>query len=65
MKIGDLVELSAAGRNTLYCRTLRGKKGIVVGIRSKAKFMYPIEVNWFGSGTGTHLRSHLKFISKA
>lgn len=65
MKIGDLVELSAAGRNTLYCRYWKNKTGIVVEIHSKEKFMYPIKISWFGGGQGTHLRSQLKYISKA
>jgi hypothetical protein len=65
VKVGDLVELSASGRNTVYYRSLRGKKGLVVEIRSKKKFMYPFVVSWFGAGQGTHLRAHLKFVSKA
>ena len=65
MQVGDLVELSAAGRNTLYCRALRKKQGIIIEVRSKENYMYPIVINWFGAGRSTHLRSHLKYISKA
>jgi hypothetical protein len=65
MKIGDLVELSSAGQNTLYCRNLRSKRGLIVEIRPKKDYMYPIVVNWFGAGRTTHLRSHLKYLSKA
>jgi len=65
MKVGDMVELSAAGRNTMYCRSMRGKTGIVVEIRSKKKYMYPIVVNWIGVGNVGLLRNSLKFVSKA
>lgn len=65
MKVGDLVELSAAGINTIYCRHLKEKTGIVVEIRSKEKYMYPIVVKWFGGGRVDLLRSSLKFVSRA
>jgi len=65
MKVGDLVELSNAGRNTVYCRSMRGKTGIVVEIRSKKECMYPIVVNWIGVGNIELLRSSLKYVSKA
>ena len=65
MKVGDLVELSAAGRNTVYCQSFREKTGIVVEINSKANYMYPILVKWFGAGQVRHLRNSLKFVSKA
>ena len=65
MKVGDLVELSAAGRNTVYCRNLREKTGIVVEINSKANYMYPILVKWFGGDQVRHLRNSLKFVSRA
>ena len=65
MKVGDLVELSAAGKGTVYCRRFKGKKGLVVEIRSKKNFMYPIVISWFGATRMSHLRNHLKYISKA
>jgi len=65
MKVGDLVELSAAGKNTIFCRSARNKKGMIVEIRSKKDCMYPIVVSWFGAGLSTYLRSHLKYVSKA
>ena len=64
MKIGDLVELSASGYNTVYCRRLKGKTGIVVEIRSKEKYMYPILVSWLSYGQMALLRSALKFVSR-
>jgi len=64
MKVGDMVELSAAGRNTMYCRSMRGKTGIVVEVRSKKEHMYPIVVNWIGVGNIKLLRDSLKFVSK-
>ena len=64
MQVGDLVELSASGRNTVYCRSLRNKTGIVVEIRQKGKYMYPIVVNWFGAGQVALLRTSLKFVSR-
>lgn len=64
MKIGDMVELSSAGHNTAYCRHLRGKKGIVVDVRSKKNYMYPYVVSWLGVGQVALLRSSLKFVSR-
>ena len=64
MKVGDLVELSASGHSKIYCRYLRGKTGIVVKVRSKEDYMYPIVVNWFGYGQFSLLRSALKFVSR-
>ena len=65
MKVGDLVELSAAGKNTVYCRKFCGKKGLVVEIRSRKNFMYPIVISWFGASRMSHIRSHLKYVSRA
>jgi len=65
MKVGDLVELSASGRNVVYCQNFRDKKGLIVEVRSKAIAMYPIVVQWFGANRAAHLRSQLKYISKA
>ena len=65
MNVGDLVELSAKGNKLQYCRHARNKIGIVVEIRSKKKFMYPIRVNWFGGKVAAgHLRQSLKMVSK-
>tara|TARA_R110000824_G_scaffold83332_1_gene208562 strand:+ start:663 stop:872 length:210 start_codon:yes stop_codon:yes gene_type:complete len=64
MKVGDMVELSASGRNTVYCDGILGKKGIVIGIRSKALYMYPILVSWPGYGQVSLLRSSLKYVSR-
>jgi hypothetical protein len=64
VKVGDMVELSASGRNTQYCRHLRNKTGIVVDVRSKNNYMYPIVVSWLGIGQVALLRSSLKFISR-
>ena len=64
MKVGDMVELSASGRNTVYCRHLKGRAGIVVEIRQKGKYMYPIVVSWLGTGQVALLRSSLKFVSR-
>jgi hypothetical protein len=65
VKVGDMVELSASGRNTVYCSRLRNRTGIVVEIRSKEDYMYPIVVSWLGYGQVALLRSSLKFVSKA
>ena len=65
MKVGDLVELSAVGKDTVYCRRYRDKKGLVVKVRSKKNFMYPIIINWFGTAQMSHIRSHLKYVSRA
>ena len=65
MKVGDMVELSSSGRNTVYCRHLRNRTGIVVEIREKGKYMYPVVVSWLGYGQFSLLRSALKFVSKA
>jgi hypothetical protein len=62
MKVGDLVELSASGYNTIYCQKARGKTGIIIEIRPKG--MYPIEVFWFGTRRILHRRPNLKFVSK-
>ena len=64
MKVGDMVELSASGRGTQYCRHLRNKTGIVVEVRSKKNYMYPYVVSWFGVGQVALLRSSLKFVSR-
>ena len=64
MKVGDMVELSSVGRNTVYCRKLRNKTGIVVEIRLKKDYMYPIVFMWFGYGQMALLRSALKFVSR-
>jgi len=64
MKVGDMVELSASGRNTVYCRHLKGRTGIVVEIRQKGKYMYPVVVSWLGTGQVALLRSSLKFVSR-
>jgi|ETNvirnome_2_130_1030620.scaffolds.fasta_scaffold13141_3 uncharacterized protein YodC (DUF2158 family) len=63
MKVGDLVELSSAGRGTGYCQAMRKKTGIIVEIRESG--MYPIDVHWFdGPGKVRHRRANLKFVSK-
>ena len=64
MKVGDLVELSAVGRNTLYLHGFRGKIGVVVETHSKKERFYPIKVTWVGVGTDNFLRSSLKFVSR-
>ena len=66
MKIGDLVELSAKGEKLWYCKHAKDKIGIVVEIKSKDHYMYPVRVRWFkGKNYARHLRSSLKFVSKA
>jgi len=66
MKVGDLVELSAKGRKLWYCKFAKDKIGIVVEIKSKEHCMYPVRVRWFtGKPYARHLRSSLKFVSKA
>jgi len=65
VKVGDLVKLSSVGQNTIYCRALKNKTGLIVELRPKRKYMYPIVVSWFGFGHMSHLRSQLKYISKA
>jgi len=62
MKIGDLVELSAAGRKILYCANTRDKQGIVIEMFDRG--MYPIVVFWFGLGHVSHRRPTLKLINK-
>ena len=65
MKVGDLVELSAIGRNTMYLDGFRGRIGVVVETHSKEERFYPIKVTWVGVGTDNFLRCSLKFVSRA
>tara|TARA_R100001079_G_scaffold108544_1_gene79207 strand:- start:76 stop:282 length:207 start_codon:yes stop_codon:yes gene_type:complete len=67
MKIGDLVELSAKGRNLKYCKEFVGLVGIVSGLDSTEEFgkrdWYYID--WCGGKKHSpHLRTDLKFVSK-
>ncbi len=62
MKVGDLVELSAAGRKIHYCAKALKKQGIVVSMLDRG--MYPIVVFWFGVGQISHRRPTLKLLSK-
>ena len=62
MKVGDLVELSAAGRKILHCAKSLNKQGIVVEMFDRG--MYPIVVFWFGVGQTSHRRPTLKLLSK-
>ena len=62
MKVGDLVELSAAGRKIHYCAKALKKQGIVVSMLDRG--MYPIVVFWFGLGQVSHRRPTLKLLSK-
>ena len=65
MKVGDLVELSAKGKDLLYCRHLLGMIGIVVELKSPLDRMYYIHVSWMGGPARTkHLRATLKLVSK-
>ena len=61
MKVGDLVELSAAGRKIHYCAKALKKQGIVVSMLDRG--MDPI-VFWFGLGQISHRRATLKMLSK-
>ena len=62
MKVGDLVELSAAGRKIHYCAKALKKQGIVVSMLDRG--MFPIVVFWFGLGQISHRRATLKMLSK-
>ena len=62
MQVGDLVELSAAGRKILHCAGALNKQGIIVEMLDKK--MYPIVVFWFGVGQISHRRPTLKLLSK-
>jgi len=66
LKVGDLVELSAKGKKLWYCKHAEAKIGIVIEIKSKELVLYPIRVRWFkGKSYARHLRSSLKFVSRA
>ena len=62
MQVGDLVELSAAGRKIHYCAKALKKQGIVVSMLDRG--MYPIVVFWCGLGQISHRRATLKMLSK-
>jgi hypothetical protein len=62
VQVGDLVELSAAGRKILYCAKVCQKQGIVVDMFERG--MYPIIIFWFGVGRISHRRTTLKLINK-
>ncbi len=72
MKVGDLVELSQKGRDTLWCRRFRDMCGIIVEISLKRSPYDPnTSVNYytvmFTGKKGTHSRgriprSYLKFV---
>jgi len=64
MQVGDLVELSAIGRGTVYLHKFKGKIGVVVETLTKEERFYPIRVSWIGVGTNNFLRSSLKFVSR-
>ena len=48
MKVGDLVELSARGKDLMYCMHLCGKIGVVVELKPQMKWRYYIQVSWMG-----------------
>ena len=62
MKVGDLVELSAAGQKIVFLERARKKTGIVVDIFERG--MYPIIIFWFGVGKISHRRPTLKLVKK-
>ena len=65
IKVGDLVELSAKGKDLMYCKHLSGKIGVVVELKPQEKWRYYIQVSWMGGPARTkHLRSTLKLVSK-
>jgi hypothetical protein len=72
MKVGDLVELSGKGRDTLWCRKFRDMVGVIVEIVEKrSPYDVMTRVNYytvmFTGKTGTRSqsripRSYLKFV---
>jgi hypothetical protein len=67
MRIGDLVELSAKGKNLKYCNEYVGKVGIISGVDyasqyDKKEWFY---VDWCGGKKmQPHLRTDLKYAGK-
>ena len=69
MKIGDLVELSARGKNIKLYKAYIGSVGMICEVDSTRKFSDdPVEwyyVNWCGGANSCpHLRLDLKYVSK-
>ena len=67
MRIGDLVELSARGKNLKYCKKYIGKVGLISGVDYASQFG---DKEWFyvdwcgGEMKQPHLRSDLKYAKK-
>tara|TARA_R100001510_G_scaffold56363_1_gene61768 strand:- start:1880 stop:2086 length:207 start_codon:yes stop_codon:yes gene_type:complete len=67
MKIGDLVELSAKGRNLKYCKEFVGLVGVISGLDSSKNYQTRewYYVDWCGGKKNApHLRTDLKFVSR-
>ena len=67
MKIGDLVELSAKGKNLKVCKEFTGMVGLVCGMDFSEKFKRKewYYVDWCGGKKNmAHLRTDLKFVGK-
>ena len=67
MKIGDLVELSARGRNLKYCKEFVGMVGVVSGLDFSAQYGKKewYYIDWSGGKKQQpHLRSDLKYVGK-
>ena len=67
MKVGDLVELSAAGNKLQFLAHLKNKHGIVLDVLPRLGYT----VQWFGitkyswrNGRQGHYRRELKFLKK-
>jgi hypothetical protein len=67
VKVGDLVELSAAGKKLQFLGVYRGKHGII--LKSDSRMGYTVQ--WFGAsipnwrnGQQRHYRKELKHLKK-
>ena len=51
MKVGDLVELSSAGKKIQQNSCVYGRFGMIIGINTaKIHNEYPYEIEWYGKG---------------
>ena len=69
MKVGDLVELSAAGKKIQSNYLVVGLVGVVQKISDNDAILYPYKVYWFQKPKGFGLcpnygRRELKFVKK-
>ena len=50
MKVGDLVELSSAGKKIQQNSCVYGRFGMIIGINTTSHDDYPYEIEWYGRG---------------